>query len=103
MKLSVVIPCLNGVPTLRETLEALARQKWDHPWEVVYADNGSTDGSIELAETFRGRIPNLRFVDASIRRGQPFALNTGAHAARGESIAFTDADDQVADGWVAAM
>ena len=103
MKLSMIVPCLNGIPTLRDTLEALSRQHWTQPWEVVFADNGSTDGSVELALSFKDRIPNLRIVDASLRRGQPFALNTGAHAARGESIAFTDADDQVADGWVAAM
>ncbi len=98
MKLSVVIPCLNAVRTLGDTLEALARQQWTQPWELVFADNGSTDGSVDLALTFKDRIPNLRVVDASLRRGQPFALNTGAHAALGESIAFTDADDQVADG-----
>ena len=103
MKLSVIIPCLNAARTLRDTLEGLSRQTWTQPWEVVLADNGSTDGSNDLALSFRDRIPNLRIVDASLRQGQPFALNTGAHAARGESIAFTDADDQVADGWVAAM
>jgi glycosyltransferase involved in cell wall biosynthesis len=103
MKLSIVIPCRNGARTLRDTLEALARQRWTQPWEVIFADNGSTDGSAELALRFRDQIPNFRLVDASLRRGQPFALNTGAHAARGEAIAFTDADDQVADGWVAAM
>ena len=103
MKLSVIIPCLNSIRTLPDTLEALTRQHWTQPWEVIFADNGSSDGSRELAASFQDRIPNFRIVDASLRRGQPFALNTGAHAARGESIAFTDADDQVADGWVAAM
>jgi glycosyltransferase involved in cell wall biosynthesis len=103
VKLSLVIPCLNGARTLGDTLEALTRQSWTQPWEVIFADNGSTDGSVDLARRFQGRIPNLRIVDASLRRGQPFALNTGAHAARGKSIAFTDADDQIADGWIAAM
>ena len=102
MKLSVVIPCLNGARTLTDTLGGLVGQRWTQPWEIVFADNGSTDGSVDLALSFRDRL-NLRVVDASLRRGQPFALNTGAHAARGESIAFTDADDQVAEGWVAAM
>jgi glycosyltransferase involved in cell wall biosynthesis len=103
MKLSVVIPCLNGAGTLAAQLDALANQQWSQPWEVVIADNGSTDESVAIAQGFQRRIPSLRIVDASGRRGQPYALNAGAAAAKGEAVAFTDADDEVAPGWVAAM
>ncbi|HET9225168.1 MAG TPA: glycosyltransferase, partial [Thermoanaerobaculia bacterium] len=44
-KLSVVIPCLNAEATLGDQLEALAGQGWSGEWEVIVADNGSTDGS----------------------------------------------------------
>ena len=103
MKLSVVIPCLNAAATIGIQLEALARQHWDQEWEVVVADNGSTDDSREIIESYRDRLPNLRIVDASARRGQPYALNFGAAAATGIAVAFCDADDEVAPGWVAAM
>ena len=100
-ELSVVIACYNGAKTLPVQLEALAAQKWTHPWEVVLAENGSTDGSGELARSFP--MANLRVIDASARRGQPFALNTGVRAARGRLIALCDADDEVAPGWLAGM
>lgn len=103
MKLSVVIPCYNAEDTLAEQLEALSSQRWDQPWEVVLADNRSTDRSREIAEGFRDRMPNLRIVEASARQGQPYALNVGAEAAEGASLAFCDADDVVGDGWVAAI
>lgn len=103
MKVTVVIPCFNGAATLTDTLNALATQKWEHPWEVVFADNGSTDNSREIAQGFMERMPNLRIVDASLRRGQPFALNVGVAAAQGEAIVFCDADDVVGQGWLAAM
>jgi glycosyltransferase involved in cell wall biosynthesis len=103
MKLSVVIPCYNAEDTLAEQLDALSGQSWDQPWEVVLADNRSTDRSREIAEGFRDRMPNLRIVEASARQGQPFALNVGAEAALGTSLAFCDADDVVGDGWVAAI
>jgi len=103
MKLSVVIPCLNGADTIAVQLEALANQQWSEPWEVIVSDNGSTDGSMEIVKQYEGRIPNLRIVDASLRRGQPYALNTGAKIALGESIAFCDADDEVGPGWLATM
>ncbi len=69
MKLSVVIPCLNAAATIGVQLEALARQHWDQEWEVVVADNGSTDDSRDIIESYRDRLPNLRIVDASARRG----------------------------------
>ena len=103
MKLSVIIPCLNAASTIGVQLEALAKQQWHQPWEVIVADNGSTDESLAIVELYKARIPNLRVADASARRGQPCALNVGAMAATGEALAFCDADDEVAPGWVAAM
>jgi len=103
LSLSVVIPCRNAAATLGEQLEALAGQRWHGPWEVVVADNGSTDGSAAIAESFRDRLPALRVVDASERPGPGHARNRGAAEASGEALLFTDADDRVGEGWLAAM
>lgn len=103
MKLSVIIPCLNAVGTLGAQLEAFVRQQWPEPWELIVADNGSTDGSAELAKTFSSRIPRLNVIDASRRRGSGAACNLGVQCATGLSVAFTDADDVVDDAWVKAM
>lgn len=103
MKLSVIIPCFNGADTIAIQLEALARQQWSEPWEVIVSDNGSSDGSMEIVKRYEGHVPNLRIVDASDKRGQAHAKNIGAQFAIGESLAFCDADDEVASGWVAAM
>jgi glycosyltransferase involved in cell wall biosynthesis len=101
--LSVVIACYNGAKTLPVQLEALSTQEWSRPWEVVLADNGSTDGSAEIARGYMKKLPNLRVVDASARQGPAFALNTGVRASWGTSIARPDADDEVAPGWLAGM
>lgn len=103
MKLSVIIPCFNAASTLAVQLEALANQVWSEPWEVILSDNGSTDGSVAIAEQYRDRLPHLRIVDASARRGAAHARNMGAKVAQGELLAFCDADDEVCPGWVAAM
>jgi glycosyltransferase involved in cell wall biosynthesis len=101
--LSLVIACLNGGTTIGDLLEALANQNWSKPWEVVIADNGSTDDTLDVVEKYKPRIQNLRVVDASQRRGQPYALNVGVEAAAGESIARCDADDVVGEGYIRAM
>ena len=88
MQLSVVIACYNAARTIGGQLESLARQEWSEPWEVIVADNGSTDGSAAIAEQYRSRLPSLRVVDASARRGQAYARNVGAKAARGVALAF---------------
>jgi len=103
MRLSVVIPCHNEESVIGEQLEALTRQDWDHPWEIVVSDNGSTDGSRAVVERFHGRVPSLRIVDSSGSGGCAHARNVGIERARGDLILNCDADDVVADNFVAAM
>ena len=101
--LSVVVPVLDAEDAVAGQLDALAAQEWSRPWEVVVVDNGSTDGTVDVVERFRDRLPFLRIVDASDRRGQAHALNVGVREARADAVVFCDADDEVALGWVAGM
>jgi len=103
LKLSVVIPCLNAAATLGVQLAALAGQRWEGEWEVIVADNGSTDNSQQIVESYRDRLPSLKLVDASDRQGQAHARNLGAAAATGDAFLFCDADDEVGPGWLAAL
>ena len=103
MKLSVIIPCFNVADTLAAQLEALANQQWSKPWKIIISDNGSTDDSVTIVEHYKEKLPNLRVVDVSDKSGRAHACNVGALAAAGEALAFCDADDEVAAGWVAAM
>ena len=100
--ISVVIPAYNAEATIGDQLAALARQSGDADWELVVADNGSTDGTVAVVENWVDRLP-LRVVDASVRRGPAAARNTGAGATTGDVLAFTDADDVVQPGWLHAV
>jgi glycosyltransferase involved in cell wall biosynthesis len=100
---SVIIPVRNGADTLAEQLAALAGQTYESPWEIVVADNGSTDGTLALARSWAERLPNVSVVDASLRPGSSYARNFGAEHATGEFLAFCDADDVVVPGWIAAL
>ncbi|MFD4994022.1 glycosyltransferase [Cellulosimicrobium cellulans] len=103
-ELSVVVPAYDAVEWLPTQLEALLAQRPPWPWEVLVCDNGSTDATADLVRSWAAaRMPELRLVDASARRGPSAARNIGVAAARAPRIAFCDADDQVGDGWVAAM
>ena len=100
--ISVVVPVRDGMPWLEDQLRALADQDCPEPWEVVVADNGSRDGSAAFARRWAADHERFRVVDASARPGAPAARNAGVHAARGDLIAFCDADDVVQQGWLAA-
>jgi glycosyltransferase involved in cell wall biosynthesis len=87
--LSVIIPVRNGRKVLPQMLETLCSS--DYPrerWELIVVDDGSTDDSSLLAS---------RFADVIIRlpgrsRGPGYARNRGVERARGECVAFLDAD-----------
>jgi glycosyltransferase involved in cell wall biosynthesis len=101
--LSVIIPVRNGAATIGAQLSALATQSCDRSWEVVVADNGSTDDTVPRVRAMAERLPAVRVVHASARAGAGFARNAGASAAEGDYLLFIDADDIVQPGWLAAM
>jgi glycosyltransferase involved in cell wall biosynthesis len=101
--LSVVIPARNEEHRLPQQLDALLAQEWDGAWEIIVVDNGSTDGTAAVVQDFASRSARVRYVSAPERGDQSYAANTGVQASAGAAVAFCDADDVVADGWVAAM
>jgi glycosyltransferase involved in cell wall biosynthesis len=100
---SVIIPCRNAGAMIADQLDALAKQEFDGPVEVIVADNGSTDDSRAAVLACRDQFDRFVLVDASARPGQAYARNVGARIATGDRLLFVDADDVVAPGYLAAM
>jgi cellulose synthase/poly-beta-1,6-N-acetylglucosamine synthase-like glycosyltransferase len=86
--ISVVIPCYNSGSWIFSCLESIAAQ--DLPAsEVILVDDGSTDGSIDLVQA---KFPETRILQQR-NGGAAVARNAGIEAARGDWVAFIDADD----------
>jgi glycosyltransferase involved in cell wall biosynthesis len=100
--ISVIVPFRNSRSHFSDLLESLMAQQLDTPWEIVLVDNGSTDGSRDVAEQFAHRLP-LRIVDARDRSGAGYARNVGVRHSSGSRLLFVDADDAVGPGYVAAL
>jgi len=100
--LSVVVPLFQGRPYIEELLVSLEGQLDAPPFEVIVADNGSTDGG---PDDIRARVTSLtiKVVDASARPGQTYARNVGAGVAVGQGLLFIDQDDVLHEGYIAAM
>ncbi len=101
--ISVVLPVLNGEAHIAEQLAALAAQTYTQPWEVVVVDNGCVDRSMTIVDRWRDRLPELTIADARRHRGLNYARSVGASVARGDFLAFCDADDVVTPSWLHAL
>ena len=88
-RISVVIPVYNAEATLAECLTRVFQSSWDS-FEVIFVDDGSTDRSRAIAQSFPVRI-----VPTSGRVGPAKARNIGARAAVGEVLFFIDSDVMV--------
>ena len=89
IELSVVMPCLNEAETLRNCIAAAseALKRAGTYGEIVIADNGSTDGSQEIARQCGARVVNVP------QRGYGNALQGGIAGANGKYILMGDADE----------
>lgn len=88
-EVTIVMPCLNEAATLRGCIEQARRALVEHfiNGEVIVADNGSTDGSVEIAKGARARVISVE------HKGYGAALAAGIAAARGKYIVMGDSDD----------
>ena len=105
MRLSVVICSYNRAESLRRVLEAMETQVTpaELAWEVLVVDNASTDHTRAVADAFVARRPDRFRALHEPKKGKSNALNLAIAEARGELLAFTDDDVEIASGWVAAV
>ena len=86
--ISCVVPVFNGERYLGEALDSILAQTY-RPLELLVVDDGSTDGAAALVTRYRDQTRPLFQPNA----GQAAARNLGLSVARGEFVAFLDADD----------
>lgn len=105
MTISVVIPTLNRAPSLALTLQSLIAQQYPAGlWDVLVADNGSTDNTREVTEAvIRGNTGlNLGYVYEPVP-GLLSGRHRGAMETRGDILVFIDDDIDAHPGWLAAV
>ena len=94
-RVSVVTIFLNAEEFLAEAIESVLAQTFDD-WEYLLVDDGSSDASIAITKDYAARYPEkIRYLEhpGHINRGMSAARNLGLRHARGDYVAFIDADD----------
>jgi glycosyltransferase involved in cell wall biosynthesis len=95
VRVSIVTPFLNAGPFIREAVESVLAQTYPD-WELLLVDDGSTDGSTAIAQAFAAAHPDrIRYLshDGRVNKGASASRNLATTVARGELVAFLDADD----------
>lgn len=96
--ISVVIPALNELYNIPNTIESLQNQVTEFDYEIVVADNGSTDGTRE----YLNKMDGVKVVKAD-KKGISIARNTASRASSAPYILQTDADVVVPEDWIQRM
>jgi glycosyltransferase involved in cell wall biosynthesis len=105
IEISLVIPVYNEEESLPELYEQLGRvcPGLGKPYEIIFVDDGSTDGSFEILKRLRAGEPRVRIVRFRRNFGQTAALAAGFDLARGDVIVTLDADLQNDPADIAAL
>lgn len=95
--ISVIVPALNEEKDLGSCLKRLSCQRVDEDFEVIVVDGGSEDGTVGVAKEWADLVISQK------SRGIGGSRRDGAEAARGEKLAFTDADTVVSPDWLQSI
>ena len=94
LDLSIVIPAFNEERRLPKAIEQIGSYLGARPLqaEILVVDDGSSDATPKLIESYRAKYPALRLISNGRNRGKGFSVRHGMLEARGEIALFTDAD-----------
>ena len=101
IKVSVIIPIYNAYDYLRPAMDSVICQTLQQI-EIICVDDGSTDRSLEIIKEYQAADPRVRIITEN-NAGVAIARNNGVRRARGEYVAFLDADDFIAPRCLEAM
>src|SRR6188472_2158781 len=99
---SVIIPAFNAAESIRTAVESVLAER-SVALECLVVDDGSTDGTAATVEALASGDPRLILLRQPENGGVSAARNRALEAARGEWIAFVDADDRQLPGGLAAL
>ena len=94
MLIYFVIPVCDEAETVRELALGIRRHVQPHPYEIVFVDDGSRDGSLEVIKSLAREFPEVRYISFRRNFGKSAALDAGFDAAKGEIVFTMDADLQ---------
>jgi len=102
--ISIIVPVRNFERTISKTFEYLLNVKYPHHmWEIIIADGGSSDGTLEIIRSWQNRYQFIKLVEIPDCPSPAYARNKALEIVRGEFIFFTDGDCAPCEDWIEIM
>ncbi|MEE3325193.1 MAG: glycosyltransferase family A protein, partial [Methanosphaera sp.] len=98
---SVIMPVLNGEKTIKDSIVSIINQTYTE-WELIIVDNGSTDKTEDICSVFVNDNPKISYIHC-LEKGVVSARFKGVQSAKGEYVAFIDADDRMCNNMLKKM
>lgn len=98
-KVSVIIPCYNKAPYVKEAIESVINQTFSDI-EIIVVNDASTDNSAEIIKELKEKYDNILFINNKTNQGVVKTRNTAINIATGEYILPLDADDTIENTFV---
>lgn len=100
-KVSIIVPIYNISKYLQKCLDSIANQSYSN-LEIILVDDGSTDGSNQIAKSFARKDPRFTLIEQP-NAGQSSARNAGLKKVSGDYVSFIDGDDYVAPDFISHL
>jgi len=96
MKFSIIVPCYNLTPWIRQCLDSVLAQSYAD-WECIVVDDGASDGSGDILDEYSRQDDRIKVIHQN-NVGEGGARNAGLEMAKGEWVFFLDGDDLMLQG-----
>jgi len=102
--ISVIVPIKNFERTIEKSFQYLFNVDYPHDrWEIIIADGGSTDKTVDIIKEWQKRYPFIKLVEIPNCPSPGYARNKALQSVKGDFIFFTDADCTPCKDWVKIM
>lgn len=98
-EVSIIMLTFNALEYTKKCVQSIIEHT-DIPYEIIFVDNGSKDGTIQYLQELSKQYPHIRVIFNKTNKGFAYGNNQGARKARGKYVLFLNNDVLVSDGWL---
>ena len=105
MDLTIIVPCLNEIKILEDSIKRI-KEVLDiskYRYEIIIIDDGSTDGTKELAKKIADKYNNIKFINHEKNKGRGITVDEGVRNARGKIAGYIDVDLETPASYILAL
>ena len=105
MDLTIIVPCLNEIKILEDSIKRI-REVLDiskYKYEIIIIDDGSADGTKDLAKNLANKYDNIKFINHEKNKGRGITVDEGIRNAKGKVVGYIDVDLETPASYILSL